>query len=152
MRVAQTGIVGWARGLGEAVRTIGSLILLGSLAALAGRSGAGVAAQAEHGRLVMRVARQPPTMRGGRMRGCCGKVASRERGLNVEEWEPAAAVVGQWRGMERSAGGGQAIGLRRGPGARFCSLAPSLRGSRHYTFVGVGFYSEASSTSLVTCV
>ena len=127
VRVAQTGIVGCARGLGEAVRTIGALILLGSLAALAGRSGAGVAAQAVHGRLVMRVARQPATMRGGRMRGCCGKVASRERGLNVEEWEPAAAVVGQWRGMERSAGGGQAIGLRRGPHAGWVQGSARLR-------------------------
>ena len=127
VRVAQTGIVGWARGLGEAARTIGSLILLGSLAALAGRSGAGVAAQAVHGRLVMRVARQPTTMRGGRMRGCCGKVASGERGLNVEEQEPAAAVVGRWRGMERSAGGGRAIGLRRGPHAGWVRGSARLR-------------------------
>ena len=127
VRAAQTGIVGWARGLGEAMRTIGSLILLGSLAALAGRSGAGVAAQAVHGRLVMRVARQPATMRGGRMRGCCGKVASGKRGLNVEEQEPAAAVVGRWRDMDRSAGGGRAIGLRRGPHAGWVQGSARLR-------------------------
>ena len=43
------------------------------------------------------------------------------------KWEPAAAVVGQWRGMERSAGGGQAIGLRRGPHAGWVQGSARLR-------------------------